>query len=204
MATSVVIVEKNGELKDVSVKNFDINTLYRKCKFRKAEGFEKRHVYKNIKIKNQSYSIAVYARNEGKANMENKYELPPPIDNDLYFGCIALVREDNNANVLDLCCNEWDKIYNKLFGGFEDLAATAKEDEEEEDELKNVSPSKLTKQGYLKDGFIVDSNSDNDENMSSVDASTEEEYPTSELCDSEDDGSELEEESYIFSDEDSQ
>ena len=56
----------------------------------------------------------------------------------------------------------WNKIYEKLFGGFEDLAATAKEDEEEEDELANIPKEKKTKNGYLKDGFVVDSSDEED------------------------------------------
>jgi hypothetical protein len=68
-------------------------------------------------------------------------------------------------------------MYEKLFGGFEDLAATAIEDEEEEDELENVPQKYKTKQGYLKDGFVVDgsdSDDDDDEEYCSEDDDTEE------------------------------
>ena len=52
----------------------------------------------------------------------------------------------------------WNKMYEKLFGGFENLALTVVEDEEEEDELAAIPASKKTKKGgYLKDGFVVDS-----------------------------------------------
>ena len=47
-------------------------------------------------------------------------------------------------------------IYEKLFGGFEDLAATAEEDDKEIDELEKVPSEMKTKDGYLKDGFVVD------------------------------------------------
>ena len=76
------------------------------------------------------------------------------------------------------------KIYEKLFGGFEDLAATAIEDENEEDELANVPKEKKTKQGYLKDGFVVDS-SDADESASvsgSEEEDTEESEDTDDGC----------------------
>ena len=52
-------------------------------------------------------------------------------------------------------------MYEKLFGGFEDLATTAAEDEEEPDDLAYVPSHKKTKDGYLKDGFVVESGSDN-------------------------------------------
>jgi len=100
----------------------------------------------------------------------------------------------------------WNKIYEKLFGGFEDLAATAAEDDAEEDELANVPKEKKTKQGYLKDGFVVDS-SDTEENVSSgnSEGSEEEEDELVEASDDQDGdlvieelGSELSEESYDY------
>jgi hypothetical protein len=98
----------------------------------------------------------------------------------------------------------WNKIYEKLFGGFEDLSATAKEDEEEEDELANVPKEKKTKNGYLKDGFVVDS-SDTEENETSSSIEDSEESDSEDISDDpdcdiviEDLGSELSEESYDY------
>ena len=51
----------------------------------------------------------------------------------------------------DLTKGNWKEIYDVLYGGFEDL-----EDDEEEEEEEEVDPKQLTKQGYLKDDFIVD------------------------------------------------
>mgnify|MGYP001249489590 CR=1 FL=1 len=212
MTANLVIVEKLGSLKEVIMKELDVKNLYKKCNFRKSEGFEKRHTFKNIKLGGIKYNVSVYARDDGKANFENKYDLPPPLDNSLFYGNLALVREDDDGSLLDLSLKEWEKIYEKLFGGFEDLSSTAQEDEEEEDELKNLSPSKLTKQGYLKDGFVVDTNSDNEavseeedadlKTMSENETSSQEEDNISDLCESDNEGSELEEEEFIFSDED--
>jgi hypothetical protein len=103
----------------------------------------------------------------------------------------------------------WDKIYEKLFGGFEDLSATAKEDEEEEDELQNVPSNKKTKDGYLKDGFVVDSSDGDDEDkISSTDESDDIDESYDEDTDEQEDpdcdaviedlGSELSEDSYDY------
>ena len=94
-----------------------------------------------------------------------------------------------------------DKLYEKLFGGFEDLSATAEEDENEIDELANVPKEKKTKQGYLKDGFVVDS-SDAEEATGSDNESDEPSYTSGDAEEEEqlileDLGSELSEESYI-------
>ena len=56
-----------------------------------------------------------------------------------------------------------EKAYNRLFKGFEDLSVTAEDDANESDELEEISPSMKTKQGYLKDGFVVDSNEDDED-----------------------------------------
>ena len=63
-----------------------------------------------------------------------------------------------------------------MFGGFEDLASTAVEDEEEEDELTNIPKEKKTKQGYLKDGFVVDS--DDAEEINSETSTQDDEFLT--------------------------
>jgi len=215
MTTTVVIVDKGGDLKEVSVKNFDVATLYKKCNFRKSEGFEERHCYKNVKISGEKFNVSVYARNEGKSGSENKYDLPPPLDEVLFFGNLALVRKDEDGDVIDLTSNEWEKVYEKLFGGFEDLSITAKEDEEEEDELAEISPSKKTKQGYLKDGFVVDTGSDDSEDdeddeegdvviMESSEETDEDddEEDVNSYLQSDDEGSELDQEEFVFSDDD--
>ena len=68
-------------------------------------------------------------------------------------------------------------IYDKLYGGFEDLVATAKEDDMEIDELENISNEYKTTNGYLKDGFVVE---DNDELCNYDSELGEEEYEYSE------------------------
>ena len=54
---------------------------------------------------------------------------------------------------------EWNKLYEKLFGGFEDLDGDDSFSDEEE-----IPEHMKTKEGYSKeDGFIVDDDDDQDE-----------------------------------------
>lgn len=207
---NIIIVERSATLKTLAIKDFKEDELFKKCGFKKAEDFLKQTEW-NVKYDGKKYHIQVFAKADGRANSENKYDFPPPIDNKLFFGCCAIVAYLKNADGTKVYTNLsiplWDKIYEKLFGGFEDLAATAIEDENEEDELANVPKEKKTKQGYLKDGFVVDS-SDADESVSvssSEDDDCEESEDTDETeKDTEDDiivediGSELSEESYDY------
>jgi len=203
---SIIIVERTGTLKLLSIKDFKEEELYKKCGFKKAEDFIKQ-VEWSAKYDGKKYFVHVFAKTDGRANSENKYDFPPPIDNKLFFGSCAIIaftkNNDGIKTYIDLSLPLWGKIYEKLFGGFEDLVTTAKEDEEEEDELANIPKEKKTKHGYLKDGFVVDSSETEDEDSTS---NSEEEFAEDEDEKEEDEddiviediGSELSEESYDY------
>ena len=209
----VVIVEKNGNLKCLSIKDFDESELYKKCGFKSTNNFGKQTVWE-IKIDSVKYSISVYAKSDGKANTENKYDFPPPIDSSLFFGnCVIVGMKYNKDNVLEntsLSLEMWEKMYEKLFGGFENLDVVAVDDENEEDELDNISDKLKTKDGYLKDGFVVDDSggeeddvdesiyeSEDEDDGSDTEGDTSEDNIDELIGDlPEDNGSELSEDSY--------
>jgi hypothetical protein len=209
---NIIIVERTGTLKMLAIKDFKEDELFKKCGFKKAEDFLEQTTW-TAKYDGKKYCIQVFAKAEGRANSENKYDFPPPIDNKLFYGCCAIVAHIKNGDGSKLYTNlslpMWEKIYEKLFGGFEDLGATAAEDDNEEDELENVPKHKKTKNGYLKDGFVVDS-SDADESASASSSETEDDdsEETEETEEDEKDtdvvlediGSELSEESYDYDD----
>lgn len=155
--TDIIVIEKNGSIKQSSCK--DVENLYKSCNFRKADGFDLRHSWNNLIVGKKTFNISVYSRDEGKANTENKYDMPPPIDNDLYFGNFAIINKNKQGELDSLSVKDWNKIYESLFGGFENLDEF--DDEDEEDELEDLPASLKTKVGgYLKDGFVVDNSDD--------------------------------------------
>ena len=193
--TNIVIVNKNSTLTTTNVKNINKETLYKKCNFRKPDGFEKKTTWV-VSINKETHNIELWARNFGNANTENKYDFPPPCDNDLYFGSCCLIKVEKDA-IEDLDVELWNKIYEKLFGGFDDLN---KSETESEDELESVPSHLKTKEGYLKDDFIVDTDSD----KKHTDESSEYESDESEVsCDTDSsEGSELNEECYEYTSDD--
>ena len=209
----ILIVERLGGIKLLSVKDYKQEELYKKCGFKKAEDFKKQTEW-SVKISGTKYIVQLFAKTEGRANSENKYDFPPPVDTKLFYGSCALVCQIKNSDgtkmLTNLSVSIWDRIYEKLFGGFEDLSKTAKEDEEEEDELANVPKEKKTKQGYLKDGFVVDSSDTEDADEEQEDTEdgdddydlqdTEEDTNEDNELELEDVGSELSEESYDYDD----
>jgi hypothetical protein len=211
---SIIVVDKTGKLKSVILKEYNESELYKKCGFKKSEGFSKQTEW-GVKLNGNKYSVRLYGKVDGKANTENKYDFPPPLDTVLFFGSCVLVntlkKEDGTWEVVSLTTQQWEKMYENLFGGFEDLAATANDDEDEEDELALVSKDKKTKHGYLKDGFVVDSNSEDEDVYDTDDDCDSDEVEDSEDTNEnggedgltiEDIGSELSEEDYETEEED--
>jgi hypothetical protein len=199
----IIIVEKSGSLKTTSVKDFKEEDLFKKCGLKKKDDFDKQVEWK-LKTKGRKYVVSVYAKMNGRANNENKYDFPPPIDNHLFFGSCAIVAQNEKQEYISLNIDLWNTLYEKLFGGFEDLAATALEDEQEIDELANVPKEKKTKEGYLKDGFVV--SEEGEEELGEDETTSDSEINTTNSEDEEDDeealiediGSELSEESYDY------
>ena len=213
---SVIIIEKSGIIKSLNIKDYKEEELFKKGGFKKADGFIKHTVWP-VKIDGTKYNIAMYGKLDGKANMENKYDFPPPIDTKLFFGACVLVGSVSEPTKEKTLCNLsldlWNKIYEKLFGGFENLALTVAEDDEEEDELAAIPASKKTKKGgYLKDGFVVDTESSSEHSGTSSGSETEDEDKDDNINDSsesepeiplllEDNESELSEDAYDYSSE---
>jgi hypothetical protein len=158
----VLIVDKLGSIKEVNIKTYVEEDLYKKAGFKKSEGFKLTTSW-DVCIENKSYFISVYGKTIGRAGQENKYEFPPPIDNTLFFGNCILVNQLEGNGVISLSKIEWQQIYEKLYGGFEDIGSEDSEDELDENEEKLP----LTKNGYLKDGFIVEDDSDIDSDSDS-------------------------------------
>tara|TARA_A100001011_G_scaffold318959_1_gene338866 strand:- start:80 stop:739 length:660 start_codon:yes stop_codon:yes gene_type:complete len=153
----IVLVEKNGSLKESQLKSENEELFYKNCGYRNSNYFDL-----EARWETTGGYISLYCKTNGRAGSENKYELPPPVDSNLYFGKLMLVKHDKkdlfDSELKDLTVEEWKETYEKLFGGFEDL-----DEEEETSEDEEIDPSMLTKEGYSKeDGFIVDDDEDED------------------------------------------
>ena len=217
MTKVCVVIDKKTNKKKVNV-NVCLKDYYKKCGFRNDKNFELRNSWK-VKDEGENKYVSVFAKNNGRANSENKFELPPPLDNELYFGSILIVLHKEKEkyeleDLEDLTIEKWEKFYKKLYGGFEDLGEEDSYSSEEE-----VDPEMLTKDGYSKeDGFVVDSDEEiiDDDGEGEEEEEEEEEYipgneSEEEASDVEDEdsdydsddsyiASELEEEEYIKTD----
>jgi len=182
---SILIIDKNSVVKPYNTKTFVEDELYKKAGFKSKEGFAKHSEWtvrtpeqrRNedvrgitgedlsskviVALKNAPTTIELYGKTTGRAGQENKYDFPPPADNILFFGSCVLVCKSGN-NVVDISLAEWEKIYERLFGGFDDIHKNDSEDDEEDDDSVDDNVPR-TKEGYVKDGFIVDDTEESDE-----------------------------------------
>ena len=92
--TKIVLVEKTGNKKDLNAKDLARKDLYKKCGFRKTKDLKCDILLKLKHGNSPLHKVEVWSRDTGRANTENKYDLPPPIDTELYFGTMAIVGVD--------------------------------------------------------------------------------------------------------------
>ena len=157
---SFIIVEKSGSLKNA--KTTDLVDLYKKCGFKTAEGFSLNHAW-SVEFNDTEYKLEIYGKVTGRANTENKYEFPPPIDNVLFFGSCAAILYVNNK-MTDMGSQEFKDIMDHLYGGYSDIGDEEEEDEEEDDDDDDLPK---TKHGYVKDDFVVSSDAEDDDDNGS-------------------------------------
>lgn len=176
--TKLLVVEKLGSIKETILKSSNslLEDLYKKAGFKVVNGFQLHHKF--IDPSDTNLTIELYGKTSGRAGQENKYDFPPPMDNTLFFGnCILVCKQ--NENVIDLSKARWEKIYESLFGGFEDTNSVNNSEEEneidEETQVMNDPKVQLTKQGYIKDDFVVDDEEEEDDDNDVEDGSTTEE-----------------------------
>ena len=194
MPVKLVLIHKDGSLRDTTIKTFKLADLYKKCKFRNDSDFVGRATWKH-----GDNFVTLFAKDAGRAGGENKYDLPPPVDTTLYFGTMAVISHGQNVpsdeNMEDITVEGWKALYTGLFKGFEDLGDADSFSEEE-----YHHPDPLTKQGYLKDGFVVEdgviSKSDDSDDEEEYTAEDEEDDDDDSTNDDDDDGDEDEEAAY--------
>ena len=168
MTVTVLVFEKNGRIKELAIKKFNELELYKKAGLKSSTGFNNRTIWNVDGIKGKSYHLSLFGKIDGRANSENKYEFPPPVDNTLFFGNCILINKDEDDVPINMTKKEWLEVYDHLYGGFDDIGDDDDDDEEEEDdELPR------TKSGYVKDDFIVDDDEEDDDDYDDDDEEEE-------------------------------
>lgn len=147
-----IIIKKNGDIEEKTTRSaINSECIYKLCGYKSASRFVALHTFSRGTDRSPDY-FTVYGKRDGRANSENKYEFPPPIDSSLFFGTLCIIKM-NGCNIIDLVAEEWLEVYNEKFGGFEDLSEV---DEERSIDSELYSDEHYTKEGYHKDSFVID------------------------------------------------
>jgi len=150
---SIIIIEKNGTLKSLSIKQYSENELYKKAGFKVETNF-KCHANWKLKKGSQNITVSVYAKAVGRAGQENKYDFPPPIDTILFYGnCVLICTNTDTGEICPITVEEWETYYEQLFGGFHDLGDTSDNSISED---SDAYEGQKTRSGYVLDGFVVE------------------------------------------------
>tara|TARA_B100001741_G_scaffold312173_1_gene314916 strand:+ start:1442 stop:2083 length:642 start_codon:yes stop_codon:yes gene_type:complete len=110
--------------------------------------------------------ISMYCWSEGSESKINKHDLPPPVDNELYYGDILVLRHDN-GNLIDLSKDNYNQFYEDAFGGFEDI-------EEEEEVSSDEEPTQSDIDFIASEGEVSDEDYSEGEEEEAVSESEEE------------------------------
>lgn len=124
MTIKATLVTMNNQHKTVDL---DIFRLDDSVENKGENTIEQLHIFHY-----ENFQVIIYGWTNGKEYQINKHELPPPIDNKLYFGdLLILLREDNV--LIDFETVDYDEFYNYIFGGFDSC------DEDDDEDMTDES-----------------------------------------------------------------
>ena len=78
------------------------------------------------------FTISIYGWKDGNAGQENKTELPPPEDSDLYFGDILVIKS-NGKDIKNITLSDYHNFIEESNGGFEDIGSEDTETDSDDD-----------------------------------------------------------------------
>ena len=97
-------IEKNGDIKNINIDN--TNELYKKCGFKKEEGFIKIQDWKRT-INGNDANIELWGRTSGKNSVKNKFNFPESLNKSIYGNCCLVGKYEDT--LIDLT-EDWNKI----------------------------------------------------------------------------------------------
>ena len=136
----ILTINKNGEITQRNIKNYE--NLYSICNYRNNNNFELLYVWNN--------EYYLYGKNNGRSGYENNYKMPLPINNELYYGTLCIIKK-KDENYVPLTLNEWNQFYNKLMNNEEHINDVTTDEEftsSEEEYIIHKQTKDLTYEEY--------------------------------------------------------
>ena len=133
--TKILIIEKNGTIRENNMPDF--NELYKKCKFKKKEGFINIHSWTKEKT---SMVFNLYGRTSGKKDGQSEYVFTDLEEDKKVYGTCAIVGQENQE-FINICLGDWEN----LFKNDENLQEVIKAEGSKVKEVKKKRKGKTTK-----------------------------------------------------------
>ena len=132
-SVKAICLKNNGDIIEFKLpSNLDINKLdVNKFPSSVINVIGKNALERECDYNYSGNTISIFAWTDGKAGNENKHDLPPPIDKQLYFGNIFVILHEEDK-LKNLSKSEYEEFYEIAFGGFEDIGSDDTWSEEEE------------------------------------------------------------------------
>ena len=99
--TTILMIEKDGNLTEKKVKT--IEKLYSVCNYRNNNNFELLYTWRN------DCDYELYGKRKGKTACENKVILPPPLQEEQFYGTLCVLKKVN-GHIANLSLDEWKNI----------------------------------------------------------------------------------------------
>ncbi len=99
---SLLILDKAGTISEKNVKSLD--RLYGICNYRNEEGFEELHQWTV-----STASFVLFGKRNGKNNCENQTALPFPLEAEVFYGTLCMVKRVG-GELVSLTLDEWTRI----------------------------------------------------------------------------------------------
>jgi transcription elongation factor S-II len=128
-------------------------------------------------------TLTLFGYTTGKAGTENKHDLPPPLDAELYFSDILLIASkeaDTWENPVSFSLEEYEKFYQKAFGGFDDVESDEEDDSDDEEEVleeEEEDEKPVKKKVAEEEGVPEDEQEDDSEEEFEEEEEEEDELP---------------------------
>lgn len=185
----ILIVEKEGCIKTKKTITNTIDELYKICGFRKNENFIKINTFDKI-INNETVTIELWGRKVGKNNIINNYKFMESLDNSVIYGNCCLIRILDNV-IIDLEESMWNKFNN----------ISILENMDKSNGINNGISNGISNVNIHSTNMdVIDKGNKSDESNESDESDESDE--NEKKMEQDDEGSELKEESYIYSSED--
>ena len=115
----ILIINKYGTIseKKINEKKIELDNLNVGKISSKLEG---KCISRECDFEFNDDIVSIYAFNEGHHDSINKFDLPPPIDNNIYYNCIIIIAHKNNT-IINYTKKIFKQFYESAFGGFEDI-----------------------------------------------------------------------------------